>query len=129
VVNYLIDTHAFLWIVANNSKLSNRVKALFLDSENLLHLSMASIWEMAIKISLNKLSIGQPLQHFLQINLKGNDIEILNIKVAHILLLENLTFYHRDPFDRLIISQSISENIPIISADKAFDFYPIERIW
>jgi len=128
-VNYLIDTHAFLWIAANDSKLSNKVRALFLDSENLLFLSMASIWEMAIKISLKKLSIGQSLKDFLQMNLGSNDIEILNIKVTHILLLENLQFYHRDPFDRLIISQSISENIPIISADKAFDFYPIRRIW
>ncbi|NIA30811.1 MAG: PIN domain-containing protein [Actinobacteria bacterium] len=128
-MNYLIDTHAFLWIVANDSKLSNKVKSLFLDSENLLHLSMASIWEMAVKISLKKLSVGEPLKDFLQMNLRGNDVEILNIKVAHIFLLENLPFYHRDPFDRMIISQSISENIPIISADKAFDFYPIKRIW
>jgi len=128
-MKYLIDTHTLLWIVTKNQKLSDRARELFLNTENLIFFSLASLWEMAIKISLNKLFLEEPLKDFIQTHIKGNDIKILNIEINHILSLENLPYYHRDPFDRLLITQSMNENIPILSSDKVFDLYPIKRIW
>ena len=128
-MKFLIDTHTLLWIVTNDKKLSKTANKLYLNSENLIFVSLASIWEMAIKISLKKLSIEEPLKDFIHTQIKRNDIRILNIEPEHILLLENLPFHHRDPFDRLIISQSMNENIPLLSSDKVFDRYPIKRIW
>lgn len=128
-MKYLIDTHTLLWIVTKNPRLSDKAKAIYLNSENEILFSLASIWEMAIKISIKKLSINEPLNDFIQNHVKGNDIKILNIELSHILILENLPFFHRDPFDRLIICQSINEDIPIISTDRLFDSYHVNRIW
>jgi len=128
-MKYLIDTHTLLWIVTKNKKLSKKVKDIYLNSENQIFISLASLWEMAIKINLNKLSINEPLKDFVKNQIKSNDINILDIKTKHILLLENLPYYHKDPFDRLIISQSINEQIPLLSFDKVFDKYSIKRIW
>ena len=128
-MKYLLDTHTLLWIISNDQKLSEKTKKIYLNTENIIFFSLASIWEMAIKINLKKLSIEEPLKDFIQSQIKSNDIKILNIEIKHILSLENLPYYHRDPFDRLIISQSMNENIQILSSDKVFDLYPIKRIW
>lgn len=128
-MKYLIDTHTLLWIVTNDPKLSAKAKDLYLDSENEIFISLASIWELSIKSSIGKISLEQPLDEFVDEHVKGNDIRILKIELPHVLRIENLPFYHRDPFDRLIISQSIEDNIPIIGSDKTFDSYPIKRIW
>ena len=84
---------------------------------------------MAIKISIGKLSIDYPLQEFVDHHIKGNDIKIMQIELPHIIKIEKLPFHHRDPFDRLIISQGMVEDIPIISSDDRFDSYPVKRIW
>lgn len=128
-MKYIIDTHTLLWIVTDNPQLSEKAKKIYLNSKNHIFFSMVSIWEISIKISLKKLSIDHSLKDFIQKHVKGNDIRILNIELQHILLLENLHYHHRDPFDRLLISQAITENIPVISSDKSFDLYPIKRIW
>ncbi len=128
-MKYLLDTHTLLWIVTNDPRLSKRAKSLYLNSDNLIFFSIANLWEMTIKISLKKLSIDESLREFTQNHIKGNDIKFLNIELPHILSLENLPYHHRDPFDRLIISQCIHENISILSSDRVFDLYPIKRIW
>ena len=128
-MKYLIDTHTLLWIVTKDQKLSEKAKKLYLNTENLIFFSLASVWEIVIKISLKKLVIEESLKDFIQSQIKGNDIKILNIEIKHILSLENLPYYHRDPFDRLIISQSMNENIPVLGSDKVYDLYPIKRIW
>jgi len=128
-VKCLLDTHTLLWIAANDSKLSKKAKNLYLNSGNIVLFSLASLWEIAIKISLKKLSIEVPLSEFVEIHIKANDIHILNIELQHILPLENLPYHHRDPFDRLIVSQCLYENIPVLSSDKIFDLYPIKRMW
>ena len=128
-MSYLIDTHTLLWIVTDSPKLSDRAKELYLDSENKIMISLASIWELAIKSSLDKLTLEKPLEDFVDEHIKGNDIEILNIELPHILRIETLPFYHRDPFDRLIISQQIENNLTIIGADEIFDKYDVIRIW
>lgn len=90
---------------------------------------MAGIWEIAIKISLNKMTVGMELNEFVKNHIIGNDIKILNIELSHVLALEKLPFHHRDPFDRLLICQSGIENIPVISSDRIFDQYSVKRIW
>lgn len=92
-------------------------------------LSTASVWEMAIKHSNSKLSFGQPFKVFIDQQLNLNSIELLNINLDHIDIVATLPLHHRDPFDRLLIAQAIVEQIPILSADSAFDAYPIGRPW
>lgn len=128
-MKYLLDTHALLWVAQDDSRLSQTAKSLFLDDRHGMVLSLASIWELAIKISLAKLSIDQPLQSFIHEHIYGNNIEILFIQTKHILPLESLPFHHKDPFDRLIIAQALVEGIPIISKDAWFDSYLVQRIW
>ena len=98
-MKYIIDTHTLLWIITNDLKLSKNAKDLYLNSKNTINLSLESLWEMAIKISLNKLFIDEKLKDFVKNHIKGNDIKILNIELSHIILLEKLPYHHRDPFD------------------------------
>lgn len=124
-----MDTHALLWITSDSSKLPIKCKSLYLEQSNEIYISKASVWEMAIKISLNKLKITNSLEKFVEDHVIANGIKIFDITLEHIYKIESLPFYHRDPFDRLIISQSITEAIPIISTDNSFDMYSVERIW
>jgi PIN domain nuclease of toxin-antitoxin system len=128
-MNYLLDTHTFLWFIGDDSSLSVDAKSFIESAENLTYLSIASIWEMAIKVSLNKLAISSPFINFISTQCVENGVEILDIKFEHIGLVATLPFHHRDPFDRLIIAQSLHEQLPIISMDNAFDSYGVERIW
>ncbi len=128
-MEYLLDTHALLWIVTDDNQLSNKVREIFLDEQNEIYISIASLWEIAIKVSLNRLELGQPLTDFYYKHIIGNKIRLLDIKVEHLVVLETLEFHHRDPFDRMIICQSIVEKIPILSNDKIFSKYLVKRIW
>jgi len=94
-----------------------------------MFISIASIWEMAIKVSLGKLQLSQPFDLFITNQLILNDIRILDIAINHSLFVATMPFHHRDPFDRMIIAQSLTESLPLISADTAFDSYGIARIW
>jgi PIN domain nuclease of toxin-antitoxin system len=125
----LIDTQALLWILSEDKRLSEDAKNEYLNRENTIFLSMASIWEMSIKISLNKLKLRNSLEKIVEEHVVGNDIKLLRIESSHIYPLQKLPFYHRDPFDRLIICQAMYEKMPIISSDKNFDLYSVERIW
>lgn len=128
-MKYLLDTHTFLWYVNNDNKLSETSKNIIANQENSIFLSIASIWEIAIKVSLNKLKIPLPLTSFVHTQLNDNDISLLHISVEHTDKVTELPFHHRDPFDRLIIAQFIVENMPIIGNDTLFDNYMIRRIW
>ncbi len=128
-MKYLLDTHTLLWIVNADKKLSNKAKQLYLDIENRILLSIGSIWEIAIKLSRNKLKIHEPLAKFIENQIRGNDIHLLNIHTDHLVQVEKLPFHHINPFDRIVIAQAMIEDIPIISANRHFDHYPIKRIW
>ena len=128
-MKYLLDTYTLLCIITDDLKLSKKVKMLFLGPKNVIFISMASIWEIAIKVSLGKLKMENTLEEFVELYIVGKDIKILNLSLSHLELLEKLPFKHRDPFDRLIICQSIYENIPIITSDKAFKKYKVKCIW
>ena len=128
-MKYLLDTHALLWITTDDPKLSKKAKNIYLDAENEILLSIVSIWELAIKSSLGKITFQKDLDDFVDVHIKGNNIEILKIELPHVLRIEKLPFHHRDPFDRLIIAQSIEDNLKILGADNTFDKYKVKRIW
>lgn len=128
-MKYLLDTHTLLWIITDDKQLSIKAKRYFLNKKNEIYLSMASLWEMAIKISLNKLKINQSLAEFCKEHIIGSNINILDIKIEHLAKLESLKFNHQDPFDRMLVCQCARENMTIISKDKIFNKYSIKRIW
>ncbi len=128
-MKYLLDTHILLWIVEDNPNLSQKVKNIYLNNANQIFLSVASLWEMSIKISLQKLSLSEELEKFVENHVIGNNIQLLSITAEHVYTIESLPFHHRDPFDRLIVSQCMKENLTILSKDNSLDKYPIDRIW
>jgi PIN domain nuclease of toxin-antitoxin system len=123
----LVDTQAILWFQSSDDKLSNGARDLIIDKNNICFISAASLWEIAIKINLKKLTLGIAFSH-LQQYLIDNDFEILNLEFSHLVTLLKLENHHKDPFDRLIISQAISENMPVISSDQVFKSYPINVV-
>ena len=125
----LLDTHTVLWFINGDANLSAVARQLIEDHENERLLSIASLWEMAIKISIGKLELNISFANLLEQQITTNAIDLLHISPAHLDVLKTLSFHHRDPFDRLIIAQSIVENVPILSRDITFDLYPIERRW
>ena len=128
-MRYILDTHTLLWIITEDSKLSTTALKIYLDPSNVMFFSMASVWELAIKASLGKISLGKTLEEFIEEHVKGNDIEILDIHLPHVFRIEQLPFHHRDPFDRLIIAQVIEDNLLLVGNDTIFDLYNVKRIW
>ncbi|MBF0572187.1 MAG: type II toxin-antitoxin system VapC family toxin [Desulfamplus sp.] len=129
-MRFLLDTHTFLWFINGHSSLSDYAREQIENIENIRLLSIASLWEMAIKVSIGKLKIGLTFKELYKLHVKGNAVEILEIAPEHLDILKTLPFHHKDPFDRLIISQSIAENIPVLSCDELFDYYKnIKRFW
>lgn len=124
----LLDTHTFLWFIDDSPLLSAKGKAL-LEADNDLLLSVGSLWGIAIKVCLGKLTVAMPTEVLMTQQLMSNDIAVLSITVPHPVTVSTLPLHHRDPFDRLIIAQAIVEQMPIVSADPAFDAYPVERLW
>ncbi len=124
----LLDTHSFIWFINGDDQLPERVKKIITNPGNECFLSIASIWEIAIKTSLGKLELQSD---FIKITdfLFENDIQVLPIEFDHLQTLLKLEYYHRDPFDRVIISQGITENMTVLSNDATFDKYPIKLIW
>ncbi len=125
----LLDTHAFLSFMVDDPRLSSTAKKIFMDSDNNLFLSIASVWEMAIKSGLKKLKLPLPIDQYIATRTKDHNIVLLDLTVEHIAVVENLPYHHKDPFDRLLISQCISEKLPILSSDRMFSAYPVQIVW
>jgi PIN domain nuclease of toxin-antitoxin system len=128
-VKFIADTHAFIWFITDSEQLSPKAKTLLEASESDRVLSVASVWEMAIKTSLGKLSFNKPLEQFLPEQLSLNYFRVLDISVEHALRVAGLPLAHRDPFDRMIVAQALTESLPILSNDSALDAYGIQRLW
>jgi PIN domain nuclease of toxin-antitoxin system len=124
----LLDTRTFLWFIEDNPRLSTETKKL-LESDADLFISIASLWEIAIKISIGKLTLTQSLETFIPAQIEKNGIELLPITVEHLALVSTLAAHHRDPFDRLLIAQAIVEQLPIVGIDDKFDPYGVTRLW
>jgi PIN domain nuclease of toxin-antitoxin system len=128
-VNLLLDTHTLLWFALDDPQLSRAAHALIVDPANMKFVSPASWWEIAIKMSVNKYSLTVPHDVFFETAIADNGFVVLPIEPRHTAALVSLKFHHKDPFDRLLISQAIAEGILILSADPAFHAYPIQRLW
>jgi PIN domain nuclease of toxin-antitoxin system len=125
----LIDTHTFLWAIGQSAKLSQTCRDLLTDGNNEVLLSAASLWEIAIKLSLGKLTLGGSFETFIPLQLALNRIEILEATLQHYAVVATLPQHHRDPFDRLIIAQAQAESLPVVSIDDKFDPYGVKRLW
>ena len=125
---FLLDTHVFLWLIQGDPQLSGRVRSIISDDTNQLNFSVVSIWEIAIKLNIGKLKIEHSIEDIYQL-LAQLKIELLPIERSDLDRYLTLPLHHRDPFDRLIISQAIERELILISADGAFEPYPVQRIW
>jgi PIN domain nuclease of toxin-antitoxin system len=124
-MNLLLDTHTFLWFVNDDPRLSNHLKDLIENENNIHFLSIASLWEMSIKYNLGKLVLVPSYEEFVEQEIIASSINLLNIELDHLKINATLPFHHRDPFDRIIIAQSMAENIPVITVDSVFNKYSI----
>jgi PIN domain nuclease of toxin-antitoxin system len=125
----LLDTNAFLWWVDDALELSTTARRVIATADNECFLSMASCWEMAVKSSLGKLKLKKPVMHFVQDQIASNDFRLLNIDLRHVSKVEAMPFHHRDPFDRLLIAQAVSEKLSIVSSDTIFSEYGVKIVW
>lgn len=125
----LLDTHALLWLITGDPRLSRKAKEVFLDQENDLFFSAAGFWEICIKKSLGKLSLQSGWLDVIRDEMNANAIHWLAIEMAHCTELANLRFYHRDPFDRMLIAQAMVEEMQILSRDSRLSDYEITRVW
>jgi PIN domain nuclease of toxin-antitoxin system len=125
----LLDTHTFIWFIMGSPNLSTRARALIEDVANEQFLSVASLWEIAIKLSIGKLTLSSPFDVLIPPQLSLNGFELLNIEIEHAAVVATLPFHHRDPFDRLLIAQAMVENMSIVSIDAVLDAYPVARLW
>lgn len=127
-MSYLIDTHTLIWAISDTNKLSRKVRKLIENLDNKIYISVVSLWEITVKKSLGKLEFGFTTEEFFDLITKTR-IEVLNIEKDHLIKLQSLAYHHKDPFDRLIIAQCISENYSLISKDQVLSKYPLELIW
>ena len=128
-MNLLLDTHVFLWFISGDSKLSDKAKEKIESPKNLKLVSVVSLWEIGIKMSLGRLTLERPFEEFIPRQMEINGFELLHLQIRHVAKITSLPFHHRDPFDRMLIGQCMSDGLPIVSSDSAFDNYPINRIW
>ncbi len=127
-MDILLDTHALIWFINGDEKLPNKAVNLIKDIKSNCFVSIASIWEIAIKISLGKLEMNGGLDDISKV-MSRYEIELLPITFEHIQKLLTLDYHHRDPFDRIIISQGLVENLTIITKDENFVNYNTEIVW
>jgi PIN domain nuclease of toxin-antitoxin system len=125
----LLDTQVFLWWVNDSPQLTAAARLAIADSGNASFLSVASCWEMAIKSSLGKLRLAKPIGRFVTEQLVANGFRLLNIDLRHAAKVENLPFKHRDPFDRLLIAQAMTDKLTLVSADNVFADYAVKVLW
>lgn len=124
----LLDTHTFLWAITANERLSRRAGQIFAGPSD-LWISIASVWEILIKVQIGKMPLPRPAGPYIVKKLAENRIETLPVTLDHVLKLEGLPMLHRDPFDRLLVAQSLQEELPIVTADPVFKKYAVQVIW
>ena len=124
----LLDTHIFIWWADQPEKLSPTALSALQDEANELLLSVASVWEMQIKIQLGKLKLSLPLRELIKNQQETNDLTVSPVALTHVLALDALPFHHKDPFDRLLIAQSIAEGLTVVTADSQFSAYSVKLL-
>jgi PIN domain nuclease of toxin-antitoxin system len=129
MARFLLDTHVFLWWIDDAPELTTTARQAIAYVGNDCFLSVAGCWEMAIKSSLGKLSLAKPVERFILEQLSANGFTLLNIDIRHLAKVEKMPFHHRDPFDRLLIAQALTEKLIIVSADRVFFDYGVKVLW
>lgn len=125
----LLDTHALLWFHESSPKLSNSALEVILSKQSERFVSYATLWELAIKSSMNRLVLGTGMNDFVNEKIVGHGMKVLNMEVAHLEKLALLPWHHRDPFDRILVAQALSENLTLVSGDKQMKSYPVGILW
>ena len=125
----LLDTHAFLWWVAGDPQLSDRAAELIADGANEVLFSVASAWEIVVKTSLGRLRLQDDVETFLDEQLEANAFGVLPIHLRHAVVIASLPDLHRDPFDRMLVAQAMSEGTAIVTGDRQVMAYPVEVVW
>jgi len=128
-VRAIIDAQALLWFMAGHRNLSDNARRLLGDADHEILLGAGTIWEIAIKVGLDKLRLAQPFELFMERAIQDNSLVLLPVSIRHAAAVIALPRHHRDPFDRLLVAQAMVEQVPIISSDVALDAYPVARLW
>lgn len=126
---FLLDTHAFLWLAGGDDRITQRVVEIAENPRVDFFLSVASVWEIAVKKSLGRLELVVTLDQFVRRQLDALRTQLLDVRFEHVLAVEALPFHHRDPFDRLLVAQAMTENLNLLSADSQLDRYGVVRVW
>ena len=124
----LLDTHVALWLFEGNGKLSQNARNVIFDNDNEIYVSIISAWEVAIKVSIDKLDFEGGSEAFLAA-IEANSIDLLGVGGEHIKIVERLPFVHRDPFDRIIIASALAEDLTIITDDESIRRYDVPLTW
>jgi PIN domain nuclease of toxin-antitoxin system len=128
-VSLLLDSNALIWWVTDDAKLSRRAYGLISGRGEPILVSIASLWELTIKISKDKLpQVGSSIQYLLD-EMREQRFDLFPIRTHHLVALGSLERHHRDPFDRIIIAQASAEHLPIVTSDALFSRYPVEIVW
>ena len=125
----LLDTHTLVWLVSGDVQLSKTATDMLIDPSNDLLISPATYWELAIKVSIGKYQLADPLADYIEEAVRLYGLTILPITPKHAEAVVQLPHHHKDPFDRMLIAQSFVEGVGLVSSDIAFDAYPVKRIW
>jgi len=128
-VNYLLDTHVLIWWIAGKVKLSAAVQKTLSEATGTVLVSVASLWEMALKIKLGKLKMPDPFDAYILRQIQINRMELLPIHAPHVLETMNLPPHHRDPFDRLLVAQARKEELILITGDEMLRAYDVQILW
>ena len=127
-MSFLLDSHTLLWFISNDSKLSPSGKKILIDKNNVCFVSIASLWEIAIKHSIKRLELHSGLKEIFQ-RIKDSEFELLPISTEHILTLSALPHLHKDPFDRILIAQAKTEGLALVTKDQHFSKYDVKVFW
>lgn len=125
----LLDTHTMLWFIAGSSNMSLSARSLIEDTSHEKLVSIASIWETAVKVSTGKMTLSAPFPALFPYQLQINGFDLLPVTIEHTAVVATLPFHHRDPFDRVLTAQAIEEKLTVVSIDKIFDDYGVARLW
>jgi PIN domain nuclease of toxin-antitoxin system len=128
-VRYLADTHALLWWAEDSSRLSRRARSVFARADSEILFSVASSWELSIKLALGRVKLSTPLDEFLHVELPRQAVDVFPIDTRHVVRTAGLPPHHRDPFDRMLIAQALVEDIPVLTADPLFTRYGVDVVW
>jgi PIN domain nuclease of toxin-antitoxin system len=128
-VRFLLDTHTLIWWMTDDRRLSKSARALIAQRDNVSLVSAVSAWEIATKARLGRLPMATDLVRSFIADVARERMEILAVSAEHGIRAGSLLGPHQDPFDRMLIAQALAENVPIVSNDRAFDQYDVERLW